>query len=178
MKKYIPYIIIAILIGVILLTNIGVKPEVETITKSDTVTIMKIDTFLDSQPHYLTKRVVDTIYIHTNSDSILELPITQQYYHEKDKYEAWVSGYSQNLDSIRTFNKTEYQTITNTITQKIYPKRWDLYLDVNGTMVGRELMPSIGMSIAMPNKLKIGANVGYYDKNMVYGVTLGWKLTK
>lgn len=178
MKKYIPYVIIVVLIGVIFLTNVGVKPDVKTITKSDTVTITKIDTFLYRKPHYITEIVLDTIYIHTNGDSVLELPITQQYYHEKDRYEAWVSGYSQNLDSIRTFNKTEYQTITNTITQKIYPKRWDLYLDVNGTMIGRELMPSIGMSLAMPNKLKIGANVGYYDKNVVYGITLGWKITK
>lgn len=92
-------------------------------------TIIRIDTVRDTVPVPYKVRIVriDTVYMRvitnkndTVKDSVLvELPITQKEYKTK-KYQAWVSGYRPNLDSIHTF----IPTTTIYVKQKV--KRWGL----------------------------------------------------
>ena len=67
-----------------------VEPAViKTIHTRDTLLVVANDTI----------RIHDTLFVN--------LPVTQEYYKGKD-FEAWVSGYRPNLDSLYVFPKTVY----------------------------------------------------------------------
>lgn len=119
--------------------NDGAETQKEVATDTTTITIY--DTVTYKQPIAVdsvvvryktvkvkkivtdTLQVVDTLLV--NDSVLVELPITQKEYKDST-YNAWVSGYEPNLDSIKVYPKTVYNTITNTITIKEKPKRWGI----------------------------------------------------
>lgn len=89
--------------------------------KTDTVTIIKIDTVTVTKPvvqyRYITQVITDTLY---NTDSVLVpvlIPIESKTYQDST-YRAVVSGYRTSLDTIQVFPIHTYTTITNTITKQ------------------------------------------------------------
>lgn len=77
------------------------------------------------------------------ADSVaVEVPITQKYYADS-VYEAWVSGFAQNLDSIRVYARTE------TITVREYkpPNRWHIGPTVGIGYTPRGIEPFVGISL-------------------------------
>ena len=89
--------------------------------RTDTVTIIKIDTVTVTKPvlkyKYLTKIITDTLY---NKDSIkvpVQIPIESKTYQDST-YRAVVSGYRASLDTIQVYPLHTYTTITNTITKQ------------------------------------------------------------
>lgn len=177
MKKYIPYIVIAVLLVALILSLINRKEvTVEKLT-SDTVTIVKYDTIRHIKPVIVTEKIIDTIYVEVGTDSVIKLPITQKYY-STDDYQAWVSGYKPNLDSIYTFNKVITKTITNTETKTIYAKNTDVFLRAGCNYIGKQFAPFVGASLKLKNGILLGGNVGLYDKSAYYGVEVGLKLNK
>lgn len=78
------------------------------------------------------------------TDSVaVEIPITQKHYRDST-YEAWVSGFAQNLDSIRVYPRTE------TITIKEYkpPNRWHVGISAGYAYTPRGFQPYIGIGIS------------------------------
>lgn len=149
---------------------------IEKIT-SDTVTIVKLDTVRYEKPIFIKEVIVDTFFVKDSLNNGYIIPKTQRYY--KDSlYEAWVSGYRPNLDSLNIFRKTITNTITNTITKEIYPKTTDLYLNVGSDYIKGQFAPNVGLAVKFRNDLMIGGNVGYYDKSVYYGIKVGYKLNK
>lgn len=177
MKKYIPYIVIAVLLVALIFSLIKRKEVIVEKVTSDTVTIVKYDTIRDIKPIKVTERVTDTLLVKTENDSVIKLPITQKYY-STDEYQAWVSGYEPNLDSIYTFSKVITKTITNTTTKEIYPKTTDVFLEAGCNYIGEEISPFLGASLKLKNGILIGGNVGLYDKSIYYGVKVGLKLNR
>ena len=181
MKSKIPlYIILCVLILVILFDAISVfrKPETIINTKIDTLLVTRVDTFVQIKPEYKYKRIIDTLVVYATKDSIIYLPIEQKYYGKPDSYDCWISGINTNLDSIRVYNKTIDHYITNTITEKIYPRKLDLYMQLGGYMIDKDVVPFIGLDLAIPNGLKVGANVGLFDNKPIYGINVGYKINK
>lgn len=85
--------------------------------KTDTITITKIDTVTIIKPvvqyRYITQVIIDTLY---NTDSIkvpVQIPIESKTYQDST-YRAVVSGYRANLDTIQVYPIHTYTTITNT----------------------------------------------------------------
>lgn len=149
---------------------------VERIT-SDTVTIVKLYTVKYEKPIFIKEVIVDTFLIKDSINNAYIMPKTQRYY--KDSlYEAWVSGYRPNLDSLNIFRKTITNTITNTTTRTIYPKTTDWYLNVGSDYIGKQFAPNVGLAVKFKNDLMIGGNVGLYDKELYYGLKVGFKLNK
>lgn len=140
--KALPWVLVVLLTIGCLFLYFHSQKTTESDIKRDT--ILRIDTVRDTVPvPYKVRFVrVDTVYMRvitsksdTVKDSILvELPITQKEY-KTNLYQAWVSGYRPNLDSIHTF----IPTTTIYVKQKI--KRWGLGLQAgygypNGLYVG------------------------------------------
>ena len=73
------------------------------------------------------------------------IPITQQHYKEDD-FEAWVSGFRAELDSIHVYPKSYYLKPKPT-----KPKRWVLSAGVNMgyNPFTRRLEPTIGVSVGV-----------------------------
>lgn len=94
--------------------------------KTDTVTITKVDTVTIIKPvvqyRYITKVITDTLY---NTDSVLvpvQIPIETKVYLDS-VYRAVVSGYRANLDTIQVYPIHTYTTINTTI---IKQKRFNI----------------------------------------------------
>lgn len=177
MKKYIPYIVIAVLLGlfVYLLFFTNRKEVVIEKATSDTVTFYKTDTISVKKPTYIKEVIIDTVYLEKSENGAYMTPISQKYYKDST-YEAWVSGYKPSLDSINTFEKTITRIITNTTTKEIYPKTTNVFLDAGADYIGNNLAPNVGVIIKFKNDIILGGNVGYYDKNAYYGLKIGYKI--
>ena len=77
-------------------------------------------------------------------DSVaVEIPITQKHYRDST-YEAWVSGYAQNLDSIKVYRRTE----TITIREYKPPNRWHLGITAGYGYTPGGFKPYIGIGIS------------------------------
>lgn len=175
MSKYIPYLVIAVLLVSLFVSLTNRKEVVIEKVTSDTVYVIKTDTYKVEKPIFLTEVIVDTFLVKDTLNNEYLIPKTQKYY--KDSlYEAWVSGYNPNLDSINIYNKTKFVTITNTTTKEIYPKTTALYLSVGGMYIGDKFAPKIGADFKFRNGMMIGANVGLYDKRVFYGLDFRFKL--
>ena len=175
MKNWIPYLLIAVL-AVCLILSLTNRNEVviETYT-TDTITIVRIDTFIEHFPHFISEKIVDTVFIEKVPENGLKLPITQRYYNT-DSYQAWVSGYRPNLDSINVFNKVVERTVNHTIDRVVYPKSIDWYLNAGSMFIDKKAAPYVGLNVKFKNDLVIGANAGVYEKKMFYGFNIGFKL--
>ena len=114
------------------------QPIVESVTR-DTVTlhdtiiqyapkpvsVEKVRTEYKWLPVVRTDTVTRTDYIAYHDTALVEVPITSKHYHGEN-YDAYVSGFDVNIDSIFVYNET--QVITETITRMKPPNR--LSLDV------------------------------------------------
>lgn len=177
MNKYIPYIVIAVLLVSLIVSLTNRKGVIIEKTTSDTVTLAKFDTIYVKKPIFIKEVIVDTFLIKDTLNNAYIIAKTQRYY--KDSlYEAWVSGYRPNLDSLNIFRKTVTNTITNTVTREIYPKTTDWYLNVGSDYIGKQFAPNVGIAVKFKRNFMLSGNVGYYDKNLYYGLKIGFKLNK
>ena len=160
------------MVGVIIFGDREV--DVREIHTSDTVFIYKTDTIFEEKPVVKYKMVVDTMYVEKYG-KIFEFPVESKRYSKSGVYDAWVSGFKPSLDSIKTYNKTEYRTITERIKTEVYPKQWNIYGECGFYSFSDRMSPALGISIISPRKLKIGANFGYCE-GLTYGLTIGVKL--
>lgn len=150
--------------------NVNTEYVTKTICKIDTIT--KTDTITRYEPKYITKRVVDTLYI---TDTLF-LPITQKHYSERDKYDVWVSGYEAEMDSIRTYNKTEYKYVEKEVTREIVVNKYELYLNGGLNAFLGTFIPKVGVSLITPKKAHYNVNLGLYNGEMTYEIGVGFKL--
>lgn len=97
----------------------------------------------------------------TYHDSVfVEVPITSKHY-GNEQYDAYVSGYEPNLDSIFVYQKTEY--ITETITKMKPPNKWELdgMAVVNYNPKTQKYTPYIGGELTFkPSRLQVGIQAG------------------
>lgn len=102
------------------------------------------------ETHYLPiakpKAPADTVF-HTDTlivhDSILvEVPITQKYYHEPE-YEAWISGFNPKLDSINVYAPT------NVIKPPVKDRWIEATVGLQGGVGwnGKDFQPYVGVGV-------------------------------
>lgn len=144
--KYFYYFIL-FMFGVYIGSQIFTKTKLEEkiVTKTDSITITKIDTVTYNHPVPVFVRSTDTLFAH---DTIL---VREQKVYSDSTYTAWVSGYQPNLDSIEVYPKTVTKIITNDITKtvtKVKKPHWAV---------------SVGGGIGYNGKIEpyVGINAGY-----------------
>lgn len=162
MKKF-PYIIIAVLIGIIVVLSFKTCKHVQ----YDTYEVVERDTIVDTIPFLvpvpkdsfvvrtITEKVpvLDTLQIMPDSSdlivsvdndtAIVNIPITQKVY-EDSTYRAYVSGYRPALDSIFIFRPTERIYIRSPT--KV--KRFNVGLQCGYGMTPKGFQPYIGLGIS------------------------------
>jgi len=101
----------------------------EIVTKVDTLYLH--DTLRIGKPTPKIIRNIDTILVETKDtihikDTIyLKLPKEQKIYHDEN-YQAWISGYRPELDSIHIFRNTQQIITSTTINTKQKRARWGI----------------------------------------------------
>lgn len=184
MSKFdkVSWVVVAILaIALFLSLFYGKKVETVEIKTTDTIVVYKYDTIVEYKTRYIRERVVDTVLIQPsqetpNTSSSTPLLITQRHYRSPNLYDLWISGYEPNLDSVKVYQKTEYQTITNEVKTEIYPKTWRLYAGAGFQTISDSFVPTLGLTLTTPNNWAITANLGYYNKELFYGAQVQHKI--
>ena len=175
-SNYLSYILVAVLAIIVFHAFTKRTPEqnevIKEITIVDTVRVYTTDTITRYEPKYITQRVVDTLYI---TDTLF-LPITQKHYAERDKYDVWVSGYEAKMDSIKTYNKTEYKYVEKEITREVVVNKYELYLNGGLNALSGTFIPKVGVSLITPKKTHYNANFGLYKGEITYEIGVGFKL--
>lgn len=143
---------------------------------TDTITKIQVDTLIQYIPQYVTKKTIDTIYLQSNEKSEVVIPIEQRYYREEGVYDAWVSGYCPSLDSIKTYPRIEYRTITTNVTKEILVKKWNFYTCIGFKSFSNEYVPSVGFIAKSPRNSLYGVEVGAINGDLYYGLTYGFIL--
>ena len=169
------YIVVIVVLVTLLFSS---KRQIKVVENrvTDTILQVKIDTITQYVPKYVTKKTTDTIYLPSNDKSVIALEIEQKHYSENGVYDAWISGYKPQLDSITTYPRVEYRTITNNITKEIYKSTIDFYPYIGFKRLDDNIGQVFGLAIKMPKKWIYSAEIGIMDNKMMYGVTVGYKI--
>lgn len=171
------YLLCGFAIASYLFSTCGHKTNVIHTHTTDTITIVICDTIHDTIPQPIRISVVDTLILAIpDTAHTVSLPITQKHYSKPSLYDVWVSGYQPRLDSVRTYNKVVYSTITNEVTKEVYVNKTSVYpygglLFSDGHIGGK-----IGVMVNTPNKWSIGGEVGYIRKDVLFGINVGYKI--
>lgn len=169
------YIVVIVVLVTLLFSS---KRQIKVVENRVTDTILKIrvDTLTKYIPKYVTKKTTDTIYLQATDKNEVALEIEQKYYSENGIYDVWISGYKPQLDSIKTYPRVEYRTITNNITKEIYKSTIDFYPYIGFRRLDDNIGQVFGLTIKMPKKWIYSAEIGVMNNKMMYGVTVGYKL--
>ena len=169
------YIVVIVVLVTLLFSS---KRQIKVVENRVTDTILKIrvDTLTKYIPKYVTKKTTDTIYLQATEKNEVALEIEQKYYSENGIYDVWISGYKPQLDSIKTYPRVEYRTITNNITKEILVKKWDFYTCIGFKRFSNEYVPSVGFITKSPRNSLYGVEVGTINGDLYYGLTYGFIL--
>ncbi|MDE6468052.1 MAG: hypothetical protein K2L28_04045 [Muribaculaceae bacterium] len=152
--KQLLYLTAAFLVGSILtaflMGRAPTEPTEETVTIYDTIPyhypVARDSVVVRYETHRLPLADVrrDTIRDTVVVDSVeVIVPITQKEYRDST-YHLWISGYAANLDSIHTFTRHDYTTVT---VPPAKPKHWHLGITAGFAVTPKGVQPYIGAGI-------------------------------
>ena len=174
--------LLGVLVGTVcseLIPKNDAQPQCIYETKTDTVTEYKIisDTAFVERPKLCKEIIRDTVWL----DSLLDndynhLIVSQKEYRDSD-YVAWVSGIEPQLDSIMVFNNTEYVFKTSTIetVKTIEDKTGKWFAGAGIYRFDNDLVPKLNV-VYQKNRIMVGASVGLYNNQPIYGVDINYKI--
>ena len=143
--KYLPYIVIAVLILFIVFRPARVERVPGEVVR-DTIITNRIDTVRDTIPVPVYESVVDSfpfvVPVPVPGDTVRDtvyLPITQKIF-----YTAYVSGYRAKLDSIEVYSKTR----TVFIRERAKRKRFGLGVQAGYGFSGNKVSPYVGVGVS------------------------------
>lgn len=167
--------------GLMLSTFNEIPPNNIPVTKTDTISVTEYQTIRDTifvdKPKYYKEVVRDTVPLNQfaiNEDNYLV--VTQKEYRDSN-YVAWVSGVEPQLDSIMVFNNTEYVFKTSTIekVKTIEDKTGKWFTGAGLYRLDNTLVPKLNV-VYQKKRIMVGASVGLYNKQPIYGVDINYKI--
>ena len=167
--------------GLMLSTFNEIPPNYIPVTKTDTISVTEYKTVRDTifvdKPKFYKEVIRDTVPINQfviNEDSCLV--VTQKEYRDSN-YVAWVSGVEPQLDSIMVFNNTEYVFKTSTIgtVKTIEDKTGKWFTGAGLYRLDNALVPKLNV-VYQKKRIMVGASVGLYNNQPIYGVDINYKI--
>lgn len=142
-------------------------------------TIYIHDTIFKDNIIYKEKKVTDTIYVETNGEPIISLPVVQKHFSNTNYYDIWISGVEPlNLDSTRIYQKTEYKTETIYQDRIVYREKespkFEFYLGGGFYSFSGTFIPKVGISTKVGQRWLISANMGF--NKSVYDIGINYKI--
>lgn len=178
-KFHIIYIAVIAALLVLLGVSLSRPDKVVEVTKhlTDSITVVKHDTLTITKVVEVEKKVVDTVYVKSEPDSTA-IPISEYRFFKPNEYDITAKGFNVTMPSITVFPKTITTTVTNTIEKELIVHKWDVYGGFGIWRFKDEWIPNIGLAVKAPKDLLFTANLGYYEKNLLYGGTVYYNFGK
>ena len=174
-------ILLGFFVCMMLSTYKEITPNNIPVAKTDTISVTEYKTIVDTifvdKPKYYKEVVRDTVRLNQfvrNEDKYLV--VTQKEYRDSN-YVAWVSGVEPQLDSIMVFNNTEYVFKTSTIekVKTIEDNSGKWFAGAGLYRLDNTLVPKLNV-VYQKNRIIVGASVGLYNKQPIYGVDINYKI--
>lgn len=144
--------------------------------KTDSLVVVKHDTLTITKVVEVEKKVVDTVYVKSEPDST-PIPIIEYRFFKPNEYDITARGFNVTMPSITVFPKTITKTIMNTVEKEVVLRQWDFYLGGGIWRYGEEWIPNIDLTIKSPQNFLFGANLGVYNKGLLIGGNIQYKIT-
>lgn len=164
---------------VLLVWSLGTRGEKPVVTEkhtTDTTLVVKHDTTVVEKIAYKEKKIVDTVFVTVRDSIFVPIPISEYRFKEDGLFDITARGYEVSLSNVTVFPKTEYRTITNTVEKEVYRNSWNCYLGVGIWTFDREVVPTVNLMVKTRNKWLFGLNAGYYNKQLIYGGSVNYKI--
>lgn len=137
-------------------------------------TVIK-DTIFVPSPKYITRRVIDTVYV--NHNLVSDCFVVEQRIYGDSTYNAWVSGINPSLDSIKIFSKQHIKETVRTITDVQYKKDNNRHIFVGAgiQVYDNVYVPTLNLALEKKNWL-VGANAGISNDKTLIGLFVNYKI--
>ena len=182
MNKFLIFLLgvfVGIVCGMLMPKPNKTQPQYIYETKTDTVTEYKIvrDTKFVERPRLRKEIIRDTVWIDSLLDSDYNYLIVSQKEYMDSNYVAWVSGVEPQLDSIMVFNNTEYvfKTATTETIKTIEDGKGKFFAGAGLYTLDKTFVPKVNIAY-QKNRIMVGASVGLYNKQPIYGVDINYKI--
>ena len=138
----------------------------------DTLTITKFKTIEKTVSS-------DTVYIRSNDTIFLPVPMYDYHFKEDGLYDIEAYGYNVKLNKVEVYPTTKIVTITQYIEKEDGRRKekedWDAYIKGGLEVFNGGCIPNIGLMLKTPKKASFGANMGYFNGDMTFGIEVGYK---
>lgn len=142
------------------------------LTLRDTMTITKFVT--------LEKEVKDTVYIVSKDSIKVPVPMCDYHFKEDGLYDIEAYGYNVKLNKVEVYPTTKIVTITQYMEKEDGRRKdkedWDMYIKGGLEVFNGGCIPNIGLMLKTPKKASFGANMGYFNGDMTFGIEVGYKI--
>lgn len=153
-------------------------------TKNDTTVIVEYDTLRIKEPVYIYKTTTDTMFVEIIQENVkkdtqngkyyVKLNREQLHYSEKNKYDAWVSGFQPRLDSFVIYSKETTTSITKTLRNE---KKWRYYTTLSYKNINNKQVVGAGLQVA-GKKVLFGGEVFLLNNKVCYGFNFGLRINE
>lgn len=125
---------------------------VKEVTKSDTVTVVRIDTVVIERPTpvRIVEKRTDTLTVYRTGDTVLVPVPISQYQFRDSLYTLDVSGFHVSVDRLEVYPRTVYKTInTTTVRTEKDNRRWGLGIQAGYgyNFDSKKMAPYLGIGI-------------------------------
>ena len=174
-------ILLGFAVGIILWTYKEIPSNRIPVANTDTISVTEYKTIVDTifvdKPKYYKEVVRDTVTINKFVRNEGNYLVVKQKEYRDSNYVAWVSGVEPQLDSIMVFNNTEYVFKTSTIEtiKTIEDKTGKWFTGAGIYRLDNTLVPKLNV-VYQKKRIMVGASVGLYNKQPIYGVDFNFKV--
>lgn len=176
---HIIYIAVISALLVLLGVSLSSPDKVVEVTKhlTDSIVVTKHDTLTITKVVEVEKKVVDTVYVKSENNSI-PIPISEYRFFKPNEYDITAKGFNVTMPSITIFPKTITTTITNTIERNVTLEKCAIYGGFGMTTFNGRFAPEASISFATPQRWLFSAKIGHFEGMTYYGGTIQYKLTR
>ena len=177
LKNALPWVLVGVL-AVLLVWSLNTdsgEPVVIEKHTTDTLIIIKTDTLFFTDV-IIKEAPKDTVYITSDKGEDVPIPISEYEFSEEGEFDFRVSGFDVNFLSATIYPKTITQVIEKTTNTTVKENKSALFIYGGFEAISDTFYPKGGLALSLKNKWLISADVGYYQKQAIFGATVGYNI--
>ena len=178
LREILSWVIVGALVVLLvwLLNTESGEPVVIKKHTTDTLVIEKIDTHYITQVKMVVKEKVDTHYIHVRDSIYFPIFLNEYQFKEEGVFDFKVKGHDVSFISAEVYPKTVTQIVETTTNTTIKENKSALFIYGGFSSICENFSPKMGLALSLKNKWLISADIGYFQKQPIWGCTVGYNM--
>lgn len=143
--------------------------------QTDSLIVVKHDTLTITKVVEVEKKVVDTVYVKSEGDSI-PIPISEYRFFKPNEYDITARGFNVTMPSITVFPKTIIKTVTNTIEKETTVYASSIFVFGGFSVISDAFYPKMGVGLSLKGKWLISGDFTLYQKRPLWSCSVGYNI--